>query len=118
MDWGYNGKSENPTYKSGLFMDLSCTYAITKAKSCINVERLCELGVNLDSTFKKEFSDGGKISYGTMESDGIINKVELEDNDARAMFATMNHVGFVPKDEVGKYDSTQIVDNRTRILSQ
>lgn len=33
MDWGYNGGDQTPLYKNGLFMDLTCTYVGTKAKS-------------------------------------------------------------------------------------
>ena len=40
MDWGRYGTQKRPIYKSGLFMDLACTYAKTKLKACFNVERL------------------------------------------------------------------------------
>ena len=58
MDWRRSKISEkdSPKYKQGLFMDLACTYADTKAKSCINVERHSELGVALDSTYNMSYA--------------------------------------------------------------
>ena len=118
MDWGRNGDEETPKYSSGLFMDLACTYATTKAKSCLNVERMSELGVNLDMTHTTTFSNGNGILKGTIEADGFINKLELDDNDNRAMFATMNHMGFIPQDyqdKKGMYQ-TQVYDKNTNYL--
>lgn len=99
MDWGNDGQNDSTIrYREGLFLDLACNFVRTKPKSCINVERICELGVNLDSTFKVQYgpSDG---ESGEIFPDGFITKHELEDLESRAMFATMNHIGFVPSDE-------------------
>ena len=120
MDWGYGGGKESPTYKTGLFFDLACTEASTRLKSCINVERLSELGSNLDMTYSMSYADGGSssIKRGTIESDGFVNKFELDDMNNRAMFATMNHVGFIPQDyqdSVSMY-TTQVADENTGYL--
>lgn len=120
MDWGYGGGGESPTYKTGLFFDLACTYASTRLKSCINAERLSELGSNLDMTYSMSYADGGSnsIKRGIIESDGFVNKFELDDMNNRAMFATMNHVGFVPQDyqdSVNMY-TTQVADENTGYL--
>lgn len=118
MDWGRKGDSDTPTYYKGLFMDLSCTIADTKAKSCINVERMCELGVSLDTSYTMPFSSNGDIITGEIAPDGFINKLELDDNDNRAMFATMNHIGFVPQDyqDVMEMYETQVYDKNTNYL--
>lgn len=118
MDWNHNGGSMSPKYKTGLFMDLACTYANTKAKSCINAERLSELGVSLDMTAKMPYSNGNIIKYGEVDSDGFISKYELEDNENRAMFATLNHIGFVPQSYQDLTDSytTQVNDKNTNYL--
>jgi len=120
MDWGYRGDSETPAYKTGLFIDLFCTYAETRLKSCINVERLSELGVSLDMTHNMAYSNGGNgIQTGLIESDGFITKYELDDMNNRSMFATLNHLGFVPQvylDEIGAKYTTQVEDENTTYL--
>ena len=118
MDWGHNGDESKPQYKKGLFMDLGCTVAYTRAKSCINVERLSELGMNLDTSLSTQFSDGTQLRDGTYEADGFITKLELDDNDNRAMFATLNHIGFIPQsyqDSISAYQ-TQVNDPNTNYL--
>ena len=119
MDWGRNGEKSSPQYKNGLFMDLSCTYARTKAKSCFNVERLSELGVNLDMTYNMSYAhDSNGVETGLIDSDGFITKYELDDMENRAMFATMNHIGFIPQtyqDSISGY-TTQVEDMNTNYL--
>ena len=117
MDWGEDG-GKNPKFNKGLFMDLACTVVYTRAKSCINVERLSELGVSLDMSFDRQFRANDTLMTGTFQADGLINKIELDDNDNRAMFATMNHIGFIPQsyqDSIGAYQ-TQIYDENTNYL--
>ena len=119
MDW-IDGDG-SPQYSDGLFMLLSCTYAHTKAKSCINVERLSELGMNLDMTYSAQYPSSTGLRYGTFEHDGFITKQELDDTDNRAMFATMNHLGFIPQPYQNKFNtgssinfySTQVLDENT-----
>ena len=120
MDWGHYGSDETPRYRTGLFMDLSCTAATTRPKSCINVERLSELGVNLDMTYDMEYRGSGKIDSGLIENDGFVSKYELDDTENRAMFATLNHIGFIPqtyqeslrKERYEPYE-TQVKDDST-----
>lgn len=121
MDWGYTGDDQQPMYKDGLFMDLGCTSVKTRAKACVNVERLSELGSNLDIQYSREYavaSNPSNLVKGKFETDGFINKLELDDFDNRAMFATLNHIGFIPQsyqDAIGAYD-TQINDENTSYL--
>lgn len=89
MDWGYNGKKNN--YKGGLYIDLSCGAVKTQLKSCINASRICELGVMQDMEKRVTYANGNSVVY---EADGMITKFEIFDNEARSMFATMNHIGF------------------------
>lgn len=117
MDWNHDGSKQSPKYSSGLFMDLACTYANTKPKTCINVERLSELGVNLDMSYEMPYSVNGAsdVRYGTINADGFVTKYELDDMENRAMFATMNHIGFIPQayqDTIGAY-TTQVIDKNT-----
>ena len=100
MDWTYQGKNETPRYKSGLFLDISCGGTETRTKSCFNAYRLCELGVSYDSGYwtqvPKEGSDG-EFEEVYVDADGLILRHEIDDNETRAMFATMNHNGLSPK---------------------
>ena len=119
MDWNSDGGKKAPSYKTGLFMDLACTYANTRPKSCINVERLSELGVSLDMKHKVAYHGGGNdVSYGEIDSDGFITKYELDDIENRAMFATLNHIGFIPQEYQNTHDryETQVYDANTNYL--
>jgi len=120
MDWEDDADEESPNYRSGLFLELACTYAETRLKSCINAERLAELGVNLDMTYNMSYSNAGNgIQNGLIDSDGFITKYELDDMNNRSMFATLNHVGFVPQpylDEIGAEYTTQVEDENTTYL--
>ena len=103
MDWG--GSNKLVSYGNGLFMDLTCWKVKTKPKSCINVERLCELGVSLDSNYEVQYGPNAG-DRGEILPDGMITKHELDAMEARAMFATLNHVGFIPSPE-------NQIDNKT-----
>lgn len=122
MDWGNDDEAEDdtPMFRKGLFMDLSCTYVATKGKSCVNVERLSELGVNLDIEFMTSYANSNEteIQTGSFQIDGFINKIELDDLENRAMFATLNHIGFIPQpyqDSISAY-TTQVMDENTGYL--
>jgi len=118
MDWNHDGEKQSPKLKTGLFMDLECTYANTRPKSCINVERMSELGVSLDTTHRVAYSSNGELKYGDIENDGFISKYELDDMENRSMFATMNHIGFIPQEYQDMHDGyeTQVRDERTNYL--
>lgn len=122
MDWRRDSISENdsPKYRQGLFMNLGCTFVDTKAKSCINVERLSELGVALDSSYTMRYAhnQNAQIKSGQIKADGFISKLELDDMENRAMFATMNHIGFIPQSyqqSISAY-TTQVPDENTNYL--
>jgi len=119
MDWNHDGDERTPAYSTGLFMDLACTYVGTRAKSCINVERLSELGVAIDMTHNMAYHEGGdSTQYGQIDADGFISKYELDDMENRAMFATLNHIGFIPQEYQDLHDAyaTQVPDKNTNYL--
>lgn len=60
----------------------------TLPKSCINVERLCELGVSLDMSTTKGLNNVQLNNFGT--NDGLITKREIEDEYSRQLFSTLN----------------------------
>ena len=86
---------EEPDF-GGLFYGLTCWSVYTKPKSCVNLSRICEYGVSVDSSI--EYPDystiNGSSEYGAnyevLPPDGFISYDELYDLDGRAMFATMN----------------------------
>ena len=88
IDWG--NKADNPDnqihFENGLFVGVSCVDSDTYTKSCVNVSRLCELGVDFDE--RQEYGSG--VLTVTKEVDGFITLDEISDGDARAIFATLN----------------------------
>ena len=65
-------------------------------KSCVNAERICELGVTNDSdvyiTLSEKNDEGEDVNqrYIISHMDGLITKREILDNDSRSLFATLN----------------------------
>ena len=98
QDWGNSnpelcGKSTDGD--GGLFYGIGCSQIDMKVKSCINLRRICELGVSLDAT--KELANSAMTKeesvddYKRLVSDGFVSYDEIYGNEMRAMFATMNN---------------------------
>lgn len=83
-NWALDRKAPD-YYSSGLFYQLACSDSRTLMlnKTCFNVKRVCELGVDLDLRYQLE--NGSYVN-----TDGLITTDEIVSNDIRAMFATMN----------------------------
>ena len=112
--WNYTGPGQGVIdknklyYPGGHFLGLSCTNSQTNIKSCINLQRVCEIGVNISQ--RREFlktikDDNGKLLYTVAYHipTGFIGKDEIIGDDFRAMFATMNTKRLI----------ADTVDNRT-----
>lgn len=98
MDWESGGNKTKPRYGNGLFIDLDCVKVRTRPKTCINLSRMSELGVSLDVTVNLETPEGNTLKNNTPQiADGMITRYELVDNETRAMFASLNHNGFLQK---------------------
>lgn len=97
MDWLHEGEDGKPKYGAGLFIDLACNEVYTKPKSCINVERLSELGVNSDMYVEEYYSKNNKLETNIILADGMITRYEISDHETRAMFASLNNNGFKEK---------------------
>lgn len=107
MDWLHGASRQTPKYKNGLLFGIDCTSVQTKPKTCINAQRLSELGVSLDATYSENYAPSkGKTEQVEFEADGIVTKIELDDYETRAMFATLNHNGLdvMKRDENTGYD--------------
>ena len=88
LDFGFNpeGHTDEIEFQRGLLADIGCSTINTLPKSCVNVERMSELGVNRDTMFSL---------YNQNESvdilpDGMITSLELDSKELRSSFATMN----------------------------
>lgn len=86
--------NENEYDNGGLFYGLSCFTSYTKPKSCINLSRICELGVSLDESTEIPASEGEATGTESdtinLTPDGFISYDEIYNPDYRSMFATLN----------------------------
>lgn len=100
-DWGWKGPDQcGDGTRGGLFLDVGCNQTAMQVKSCVNLQRVCELGVSLDETqyiinrtaINSDGWSGGEKEMPalTLVADGYISKDEISNDDARAMFATLN----------------------------
>jgi len=99
--WNYTGPGQGKIdknklyYPGGHFLGLSCVNSQTNIKSCINLERICELGVSMSQRREEvrdvNENDGDtKMEYTYIAPTGFISGEEIIDDDFRKMFATMN----------------------------
>ena len=99
--WNYSGpgqgkNSTNVTkklyYPGGHFLGISCTNSQTNIKSCVNLQRICEIGATESQRREevREVSHNG-IVYRYYVPTGLIAQDEVNASDFRSMFATMNH---------------------------
>lgn len=115
MDWtSKSDPKHDPSgiaYVKGTIFDLACSHANTLPKTCVNVERMCELNVSRDERYP--FTDrDGNIDWSA--ADGMLTRYEIDKNDPRVMFATLNHNGFNPVDREGTLNATtKELDTRT-----
>ena len=99
ISWNYTGPGQGKIepkkmyYPGGHFLGLSCVNSQTNIKSCINLERICELGVSM-SQRKEEFggynNSTGEYFNRYYAPTGFISGDDIIDDEFRAMFATMN----------------------------
>ena len=103
IDWGYTGpdqaepSSDDLFSPGGHFMGLACTNGKTNIKSCVNLKRACEIGVDLSARYEIPIgvrqSDNGdpeKVMYLYVSPSGLISKDQVTDVTFRSAFATMN----------------------------
>lgn len=107
MHWGFGNDVAEPNemgiiLSKGLFFGTK-NYgrwftAYTLPKSCINVERICEIGVSLDmSTLDKTNGNVSLNNFGV--HDGLITKREIEDEYSRQLFSTLNKMPLIVSSE-------------------
>lgn len=102
IDWGLSGPNQGKNDEStmyfpgGHFLGISCTNAAVNTKSCVNLSRICELGVMMSQRQSKvsyRTNDDGEmfIDFKYIIPTGFIAKDEISDNNYRNIFATLNH---------------------------
>lgn len=90
-DWG--NSNEYGKKDGGLFYNIGCSTINLYPKSCVNLSRICELGVSLDeSKYIADLSslEGDENAYEYLRTDGFVSYDELSNFDARSEFATLN----------------------------
>ena len=102
IDWGYNpftvdnnGVINDDTTSiakqiAGHFLEIGCTFSLSNAKSCVNLQRVCELGSELSQSHYYKYKDTSGYTTGFYSPSGIISKREIADEDIRTTFATLN----------------------------
>ena len=99
ISWNYTGPGQGkPDDKlmyqpGGHFLGLSCINAASNIKSCINLSRICEVGVAMSQ--RKEdiayLNEKGEPVYYYTAPTGFISGNDIVGDDFRTMFATMNY---------------------------
>ncbi len=110
VDWGYHGigfKDDDidDLFKpGGHFLGLSCVNSETSIKSCVNLQRACEIGTTLSTRIELPYDyvtndDSGydKVRYLYIAPNGLISKDQIVDEGFRSAFATMNQNGLLTK---------------------
>ena len=97
ISWNYTGPGQgeinmgNLYYPGGHFLGMSCTNSQTNIKSCVNLSRICEIGVTMSQRKEDVYDiDGKNAKYVYTVPSGFISGNEINGEDFRAMFATMN----------------------------
>lgn len=113
IDWGYTGPGQEYGTKTknrkteiveqnrstlyqpgGHFLGISCTASEANVKSCINLSRVCEIGVSISSRQHVPDRNGDDLSYNAVTiPTGVISRDEINDDGFRSEFATMNFNG-------------------------
>lgn len=98
ISWDYTGPGQGEPdpkklyYPGGHFLGLTCVNSQTNLKSCINLERICEVGANMSQ--RKEdvrgVDDNGTASYIYYPPTGFISGDDIVAEDFRVMFSTLN----------------------------
>lgn len=101
--WNYTGpgqgKKSEYVNKSlympgGHFLGISCTNSETNIKTCVNLERICEIGSNMSQRreeVRKIVGTTNEFQYRYFVPTGLIANDEVNGSSFRSMFATMNH---------------------------
>ena len=102
IDWGLSGPNQGSNdpgsmyFPGGHFLGISCFESAVNTKSCVNLSRICEVGMMMSQRQSKvsfkELPDGSYIpEFKYLIPSGFIAKDEMSDNNFRNIFATLNY---------------------------
>ena len=99
ISWNYTGPGQGEInekmlyYPGGHFLGLTCVNSQTNIKSCINLERICEVGASMSQRKEeiKGIDNNGIASYVYYAPTGFISGNDIVGDDFRVMFSTLNH---------------------------
>jgi hypothetical protein len=102
IDWSLHGPNQGPNdrgsmyFPGGHFLGISCFNAAVNTKSCVNLSRICEVGMMMSQRQSKvsfkELPDGSYTpEFKYLIPSGFIAKDEMSDNNFRNIFATLNY---------------------------
>lgn len=102
IDWGLSGPNQGSNdpgsmyFPGGHFLGISCFKSAVNTKSCVNLSRICEVGMMMSQRQSKvsfkELPDGNYIpEFKYLIPSGFIAKDEMSDNNFRNIFATLNY---------------------------
>ena len=99
IDWGYTGPGQGEVKKpktytpGGHFLGISCVNSETSIKSCVNLKRICEIGVWPSS--RQEVFNGYDANntgqYVDIIPNGLISRDDISGGNFRKLFSTMNN---------------------------
>ena len=101
ISWNFTGPNQGTANDAtmftpgGHFLGLSCVNSQTNIKSCINLSRICEVGVNMsqrkeDISSVSENNGTSELHYTYTAPSGFISGDDIVGESFRSMFATMN----------------------------
>jgi hypothetical protein len=121
IDWGMSGPNQGVKDKEGLFqpgghfLGIACSNSQVNIKSCVNLSRICELGVSMSQRQEEIVIDEEEVKSELKQEfivpSGFISKHELSDTNYRSIFATLNHNNLktkVSEHDTVEYDFTSI----------
>ena len=96
IDWGYtpfdSGSNDNTSLiknqVAGHFLEIGCTFSLSNIKSCVNLQRVCELGGEISQSHY--YLNATTNKWNLLDPTGIIAKREIIDGGIRTTFATLN----------------------------
>ncbi len=84
--YGLLGENDTERERNGLFYDIRCSNTRSKFKTCVNVERICEIGVGNDVLYS-DLDNNETIVY----PDGMITNQDMSNLSFKSLFATLNN---------------------------
>lgn len=94
IDWGYNPFDNSSTndiknQRGGHFLEIGCVASAVNFKSCINLQRICELGAEMSQSHVYDNADeNGNKNF--IPTTGMVSGREVIGEDMRTKFAALN----------------------------